>query len=57
MCGTHGLFDVAGENMNLEVLRTSIALSEGKTVAFHGALATSSTEQHLVNGKGGDLCS
>ncbi len=32
---THSLFDVAGEDVNLEVLRAPVTLGEGKTVTFH----------------------
>lgn len=55
-CVTHGLFDVAGEDVNLEVLWAAVALSEGKTVTFHRVFPASSAEQHFVDGEGGDLC-
>lgn len=32
---THGLFNVAGEDMNLEVLRAPVTLGEGETITFH----------------------
>lgn len=32
---THGFFDVAGEDVDLEVLGTSVTLGEGETVTFH----------------------
>lgn len=51
MHATHGLFNVAGEDMNLEVLRAPVTLSKGETVTFHRALLSTCTEQHLVDGK------
>lgn len=53
---THGLYDVAGEDVDLEVLGAPVTLSEGETVAFHRTLSSTSTEQHLVDGEWGDLC-
>lgn len=54
---THSFFDVTGENMNLEVLRTPIALCEGEAITFHRVLSSTSAEQHFIDGEGGDLCS
>lgn len=53
---THGFFDVAGENVDLEFLGAPVTLREGEAVAFYGALLAPGTEQHLVDGKRGDLC-
>lgn len=53
---THSFFNVAGEDVNLKFLRTPVTLREAETVTFHGALPSTGAEQHLVDGKGGDLC-
>ena len=52
---THGFLDVAGEHVDLEVLRAAVALREGEAVALQEALAAAGAEQHLVDGEGGDL--
>lgn len=57
MFAAHSFLDVAGENVDLEVLRTSVTLGERETVTFYGAVSSSSAEQHLVEGEGGNLCS
>ena len=54
---THGLFDVAGEDVDLEVLSAAVTLSEGETVTFHRTFFSTGTKQHLVDWKYGDLCS
>lgn len=48
---THGLFDVTGEDVNLEVLRAPVTLSEREAVTFYRTLLSTSTEQDLVDGK------
>lgn len=53
---THGFLDVAGEDVDLEFLGAPVALREGEAVTFHWALLAAGTEQNLVNGKRGDLC-
>lgn len=55
MDATHSLLDVAGEDVNLEVLRTPVTLSKGEAVTFNRTLLPTSTEQHLVDRKRGDL--
>jgi len=41
--------------VDLEVLGAPVALGEGETITFHRTLVSSSAEQDLVDGKGGDL--
>lgn len=48
---THGLLDVTGEDMNLEVFGAPVTLGEGEAVTFNRTLLSTSTEQHLVDGK------
>lgn len=52
---THGLLDMAGEDVNLEVFRAPVTLSKGEAVTFNRTLLSTSTEQHLVDRKRGDL--
>lgn len=47
---------MAGEDMDLKVFRAAVALGEGKAIALDGALSSTCAEQHLVDGKGCDLC-
>lgn len=53
----HSFFNLAGEDVDLKVLRTSVTLGEGETVTVHSSLSSTSAEQHLVNGERGDFCS
>lgn len=50
------LLDVAGEDVNLEVFRAPITLSEAKAVTFHRSVPSTSTKQDLVYGEGTNLC-
>lgn len=43
--------------MDLEFLRAPVTLGEGEAVTLHGALLAAGTEQNLVDGKRGNLCS
>jgi hypothetical protein len=52
---THSFLDMAGEDVDLKILRATVALSEGEAVALDGALATPGAEQHLVDGERSDL--
>lgn len=53
---THCFLDVAGEDVDLEILGAPVTLREREAVTFHRALLATGTEQHLVDGKRGDLC-
>ncbi len=48
---------MAGEDVDLKVLRAAVALGEGKAVALNRSLASSGTKQHLVDGKRRNFCS
>lgn len=47
---------MAGEDVDLEFLRAPVTLGEGEAVTLHGALLAAGTEQNLVDGKRGNLC-
>lgn len=47
---------MAGEDVDLKVFRAAVALGERKAIALDGALSSTCAEQHLIDGKGCDLC-
>lgn len=52
----HRFSDLAAEHVDPEDLGVVVALSEGKAVALWCAIMSSHTEQDLIDGVVGDLC-
>ena len=53
---SHRFSDLAAEHVDPEDLSIVVALSEGKAVALCCAIMASHTEQNLIDGVVGNLC-